>query len=374
MASQSYPVTELLSGPRIEQLNVTTLSIPTDSTESDGTLQWSSTPVVVVEVRSGDTVGLGYSYSTPASAAVVMDTLCPVVQGQPVMSVSRSFWNMLDAVRDQGRAGIAASAISAVDIALWDLKARMLDLSLGDLLGAVRSSVPLYGSGGFTSYSETRLLEQLSGWVDEGFTAVKMKVGRHPTHDPGRVGAARKAIGDRIELFVDASGAYDRKRALGMAERFAEHHVTWFEEPVSSDDIEGLALVRDRAPAGMQISAGQYGFDMFHFRRLLQRDAVDVLQADATRCLGITGFLRAAALCEAWCIPMSCHTAPSLHVFLGCACPRVVHMEWFFDHVRIERMLFDGVLVPHGGVLEPDRSRPGLGITLERRAIERYAA
>src|SRR5581483_3886374 len=127
---------------------------------------------------------------------------------------------------------------------------------------------------------------------------VKMKIGRDPANDPRRVAEAREAIGPDTQLFVDANGAYSRKEALALAHLFArDAGVTWFEEPVSSDDLEGLHLMREHAPAGMEIAAGEYGYDLWYFRRMLEAEAVDVLQADATRCAGITGFLRVGALC-----------------------------------------------------------------------------
>jgi L-alanine-DL-glutamate epimerase-like enolase superfamily enzyme len=280
---------------------------------------------------------------------------------------------MVRSVRNLGRPGIASSAIAAVDIALWDLKARLLGLPLVSLLGAVRDAAPVYGSGGFTSYSIRQLCQQLSGWVRQGIPRVKMKVGTEPRDDPERVRAARDAVGSDTELFVDANGAYDRKRALAFAEYFAAAGVSWFEEPVTSDDLEGLRLLRDRAPAGMDIAAGEYGYDLWYFRRMLDAGAVDVLQADATRCAGITGFLRAGALCEARSLPFSAHTAPSVHAHPACALPALRHVEYFHDHARIEHMLFDGALEPFHGELRPDTSRPGLGLVLKRADAARFA-
>jgi L-alanine-DL-glutamate epimerase-like enolase superfamily enzyme len=264
-------------------------------------------------------------------------------------------------------------AISAVDAALWDLKARLLNLPLVTLLGPVREAIPVYGSGGFTSYSSDQLQHQLVGWVRDGITRVKMKIGRHPVDDLARVKVAREAIGPKTELFVDANGAYHRKQALHFADAFAKHGVAWFEEPVSSDDLEGLRLLRDRAPAPMDNTAGEYGYDLFYFRRMLEAEAVDVLQADATRCAGITGFLKVGALCEARPVPLSAHCAPSLHVHPCCALTPVRHIEYFHDHVRIEHLLFDGALTPVDGALHPDFSRPGLGLEFKHQDAERYA-
>jgi L-alanine-DL-glutamate epimerase-like enolase superfamily enzyme len=217
------------------------------------------------------------------------------------------------------------------------------------------------------------LRTQLGDWAAGGLRMVKMKVGCEPAADPARVRAARQAIGPDVALFVDANGAHTRQPALASAARFAEWNVTWFEEPVSSDDLDGLRMVRERAPAGMEVAAGEYGYDLACFHRLLDARAVDVLQADATRCGGITEMLRVSALCEARSLRMSTHTAPALHLHACCALPSVVHAEWFHDHVRIEDMLFDGARQPRDGLLSPDLSRPGLGIELRRADAERYA-
>jgi L-alanine-DL-glutamate epimerase-like enolase superfamily enzyme len=261
-----------------------------------------------------------------------------------------------------------------VDTALWDLKARLLDVPLVVLLGATRPSVPIYGSGGFTSYPVERLQAQLGAWVDDGIPRVKMKVGRFPQQDAARVEAARRIVGPHTDLFVDANGAWSRKQALGFAESFSAMGVTWLEEPVSSDDLVGLRLLRDRAPAGMEITAGEYGYDLPYFERMLQAGSVDVLQADASRCAGITGFLDVAALCEARGIPLSSHCAPALHLHPACAVRCLRHAEYFHDHVRIEEILFDGAVRPIGGHLEPDLSRPGLGLELKRADAIRFAA
>jgi L-alanine-DL-glutamate epimerase-like enolase superfamily enzyme len=358
----------------VTESSVSVYAIPTDGPESDGTLEWTSTTIVIVEVRAGAAAGLGFTYGHRATATLVSDMLLPLIRGRDAMDVAGAWIVMTRAVRNQGRPGIASMAIAAVDAALWDLKARLLDVPLVTLLGAVREAVPAYGSGGFTSYSIDRLQRQLAGWVERGITRVKMKVGRTPGDDNRRVAAAREAIGRDVELMVDANGAYDRTQALAHAEAFAKANVVWFEEPVSSDDLEGLRLVRDRAPAGMDIAAGEYGYDLYYFRRMLDAGAVGVLQADATRCAGITGFLQVGALCDAYNMPLSSHTASALHVHPCCAVGRVRHLEHFHDHERIERMLFDGVPALEGGMMRPDVSRPGLGLELKRADASRYAA
>jgi L-alanine-DL-glutamate epimerase-like enolase superfamily enzyme len=356
----------------IERIRVSAYLIPTDGPESDGTLQWHQTILVLVQAEAGGKQGLGYSYAGLSTAQLIRELLVDAVEGHDAMAVTDCWHAMVDAVRNVGRPGVASMGISAVDTALWDLKAKLLNLPLVRLLGIVRERVMIYGSGGFTSYTNDRLASQLAGWIESGLTAVKMKVGRYAGEDLSRVRAARRAIGPDAALFVDANGGYDRKQALRLANAFADSQVTWFEEPVSSDDVDGLRLVRDRAPAGMDITAGEYGYDAFYFRHMLSAGAVDVLQADATRCAGITGFMQAATLCEAQPLPLSAHCAPSLHVHPCCALMPVRHLEYFYDHVRIERLLFDGVLEPVGGAMAPDLSRPGLGLELKQQDAHRY--
>ena len=358
---------------RVERVEVAAYRIPTDFPESDGTLEWTSTTLVTVHVTAGDRHGFGYSYADTATARLIDDVLADVVRGCDAMAVSAAWAAMLHATRNLGRVGIVAMAIAAVDAALWDLKARILNLPLVTLLGAVRDRVPVYGSGGFTSYPIAQLQAQLGGWIADGIPRVKMKIGRDPAADPDRVRAARQAIGQQAELFVDANAAYTRKQALGLAQTFAELGVSWFEEPVSSDDLAGLRLLRDRVPAGMNIAAGEYGYDLVYFRRMLDAGAVDVLQADATRCAGITGFLQVGALCAARLMPLSAHCGPSIHASVCCAVAPVCHVEYFHDHARIEHMLFDGVLSPVEGCLQPDLARPGLGVDFKHADAARYA-
>lgn len=365
-------IREGISQAAIESIQVAAYTIPTDFPESDGTFTWDSTTLVLVEATAGGRTGIGFTYASTASAHLIRDQLAGAVQGCDACDIPAAWESMVRAIRNIGRPGVASTAIAAVDAALWDLKGRLLDLSLVALLGAVRESIPVYGSGGFTSYSIDQLREQLGGWAADGIRRVKMKIGRDPEADPERVRAAREAIGPEAELFVDANGACTRKQALALAERFAEHGVAWFEEPVSSDDLDGLRLLRDRGPAGMDIAAGEYGYDLFYFRRMLEAGAVDVLQVDATRCAGITEFLRAGALCTAWNVPLSAHTAPSIHAHPCCALAPAVHVEYFHDHARIERMLFDGALVPRDGSLFPDCSRPGLGLEFKRADAEQW--
>ena len=350
-------------------------TIPTDAAEADGTFAWSHTTLVVVTVAGGGNTGLGYTYSSASVTGLITGALAETISGRDVFDVPLCHRLMVNAVRNMGRSGLAATAISALDAALWDLKAKLLGLPLAALLGRARESVPIYGSGGFTSYNDAQLTSQLGAWVErDGCRMVKMKIGSHPDDDPRRACVAKGAIGDAA-LFVDANGAYSVKEALRIAAVFAaECGVAWFEEPVSSDDLVGLTQVRDAAPPCMDVAAGEYAFNTDDARHLLERRAVDVLQCDASRCLGITGFLAVGALCDAHHVDLSGHCAPALHVHAASAVPRLRHLEWFHDHVRIEHMLFDGAPVPQDGAIRPDMTRPGLGLDFKHQDAERYAA
>ena len=348
--------------------------IPTDAPEADGTIAWDSTTLVLVEVTGGAQTGIGYTYTAAAAVGLIEKTLGPAIDGGDVMDPQAAWLRMQRTVRNLGRQGIAATAISAVDTALYDLKARLLGVPLFHLLGAYRDRVPIYGSGGFTSYTDQQLEEQLAGWVaKQGCAFVKMKIGSEPARDAHRVRVAKRAIGDRARLFVDANGAYTVKQALAFADLFTEQDVGWFEEPVSSDDLRGLGAIRARAPATMEIAAGEYAYTLDDVRTMLQAYAVDVQQADVTRCGGITAFLQIASLCEAFHIDLSGHCAPALHLHVACASPRLRHLEWFHDHARIEAMLFDGAPIPRNGMIRPDPSRPGNGLSFKHQDAARYA-
>jgi L-alanine-DL-glutamate epimerase-like enolase superfamily enzyme len=360
---------------KVESLDTSVYTVPTQEPESDGTFTWTETTVVVAEPRAGGQTGLGFTYATGACATLIRDVLADAVVGADPLDVPGVWAGMVGAIRNLGRPGIASMAIAAVDTALWDLKARLLDQPLCRLLGMVHDEVAVYGSGGFTSLTDQQLVEQLTGWAaGDGIPRVKMKVGTawgsRPDRDLERVAQVRQALGDQVELYVDANGAYARKQAVRLARGFADQGATWFEEPVSSDDLAGLRQVRDACD--LDVAAGEYGYDLPYFRRMLEAGAVDCLQADVSRCAGITEWLRVAALAAAHNLQVSAHCAQSLTVHPAAATPNLRHLEYFADHARVDRLLFDGVLDPAGGVLRPDLSRPGMGLALKRADANHY--
>lgn len=348
-------------------------TVPTDAPEADGTIAWDSTTLVVVRVSTGAATGTGWTYAPAACVDVVETLLSPVVLGRDAQTPAATSAAMLRAVRNAGRAGVAGTAISATDIALWDLRARIADEPLHRLLGGFREEVPVYGSGGFTTYDDDRLAEQLQGWLDDGITSVKIKIGEsngtREDRDLRRMRLARQVVGPATQLFVDANGGYAAKQAVRLMRRAADLDVRWFEEPVSSDDLSGLRLVREAVDA--DVAAGEYGYDLTYFARMCASGAVDCLQVDVTRCGGVTEWMRAAAVAAAHGLDVSAHCAPGLSAQVGAATPNFRHVEWFHDHVRIEGMLFTGTLRPRDGTVRPAGS-PGHGMMLDEDAADAF--
>ncbi|EWM10765.1 enolase C-terminal domain-like protein [Kutzneria sp. 744] len=337
-----------------------------DSAAADGTLSWDATTLVVVTVRTrAGVTGLGHTYGHECLTVLIDGLLAPRVMGIDVRETGSAWEAMRSAIRNLGRPGLCSMAMAAVDMALWDAKARTLDVPLHRLLGGSRTEVPVYGSGGFTTYSRDDLVRQLAGWVEQGIPRVKMKIGISPQDDLDRVCAVREAIGAEPELYVDANGAYDRVTALRLGQRLVERaDVTWFEEPVSSDDLSGLASLARDLP--LDVTAGEYGYHLGYFQDMAP--CVDVLQADITRCAGITEWLRVTSAVTK---PMSAHCAPSAHVHTATVPPHLRHLEYFHDHVRIERMVFDGVLEPVQGCLIPAET-PGNGLVFKEADAKRF--
>jgi L-alanine-DL-glutamate epimerase-like enolase superfamily enzyme len=359
----------------IRELRVSTYRVPTPAPQADGTASWDATEVLVVQPVAGDYIGLGWSYcSAPAAARVVADLLGPVVIGADALEVSRVWQRMVHTVRNAGRPGLVSMAIAAVDIALWDLAAKLHGLPLDRLLGRVRDRVPVYGSGGFVTLDDAALTAELRHWTDElGVTAVKIKVaerwGAAPERDLARTRRARQVVGDAVQLMVDANGGYTIGQARRLGAAYDDLGVSWFEEPVSSEDLTGLAQLRRQLSC--DVAAGEYCDSVAYAHAMCRARAVDCLQVDVTRCAGITEWLRVAAIAAGFGLQVSGHCAPALHTAPALAAPNLRHVELFADHERLEPLLFDGVPTVSSGHLIP-ADRPGNGMRLSTRA-EAYA-
>ncbi|MBO9702981.1 MAG: mandelate racemase [Sporocytophaga sp.] len=356
---------------RIENVNVSVYKIPTQTPEADGTLDWDHTILVYVEIRGGGETGIGYSYASLAAGVLIKELLSEKITGMNIFDIPSIVHQMIHVIRNQGRDGIASMSISAIETALWDLKAKILNLPLVKLLGGLKENVEVYGSGGFTNYSDRQLEDQVRLWKSFGINKIKIKIGRDFKEDESRIIKLHKYHGAKLEIFIDANGAYQKKEALLKGKKFAEMGVVWFEEPVSSDNIDTLKFLSENVPPPISIAAGEYGYDLFYFHRMLKAKAVDILQIDATRCGGFSEMIKAMNLAEAFSVPVSTHCAPHLHLHVACA-TGVIHMEYFYDHFKIETELFDGATTPENGYLKPDYSRPGIGLELKKKDAEKF--
>jgi L-alanine-DL-glutamate epimerase-like enolase superfamily enzyme len=298
----------------------------------------------------------------------VQHHLASAVHGHDAFDISGGWAAMRRTCRNYGTKGLVMQAISAVDIAWWDLSARLLDVPLATLLGRTRDAVPIYGSGGFTTFSDRELAQQVDWWHSVGCTAMKIKIGEswgsRTDRDLARVRRLRELAGPHCDLMVDANGGYRIGPARRVGSVLDDVGVVWFEEPVSSDDPAGLRLLR--SVLRCDITAGEYAADESEVTVLL--DAVDCLQLDATRCGGYTGFLRCAALAAAHNLDVSGHCAPALHAPVAASVPNLRHIEWFADHVRVEAQLVSGAPPPRDGALHPDPSAVGHGMRLSPHA------
>ncbi|NYI04097.1 enolase C-terminal domain-like protein [Allostreptomyces psammosilenae] len=359
----------------VERVEARAYAVPTEAPEAGGVPDRAGGELVVVLVRADDAVGTGWSHAPAAARAVVEDLLAGEVVERGVLDIPALHQRMRHRLRDAGGVGLGARALSAVDVALWDLKAQLLGLPLVGLLGAARPEVPVYASGGPPGWSDDRLRELVRGWtVERGVPRVKIRIGEadgtRERRDLERVEVARVAAGRDGELLVDARGAYRRGQAVRMGRRLADAGVTWFEEPVDPDDLAGLRAVREATTP--DTAAGGHGWDLPHLARLCAGEAVDCLPVDATRCGGPTVWLRAAAVAQAHGLAVSGHAAPNLHAHLAAAVPNLEHVEWSDGHDRVERTLLLGTLDPSGGAVRPGADgAPGHGMEL-RPDADRY--
>lgn len=354
----------------IDKLEVKYFEIPTETPERDGTLEWLSTGLVTLELYSGSHKGLGYTYADRATASFLVEHALPYLKGK---DESQHFL-MLDVLkrkyRNLGNAGVTSMALSAVDIALWDLRASVLNISIQNLLGIRRECTPFYGSGFFLDDNSQDLMRQLEKFQNMGIDSFKMKIGDGFNSDISRMKDMRMRIGDEASLFVDANGYYGHKEALELSREMEKFNVSWFEEPISSDDINGLQFLKDRFPFKVNLVAGEYCYQITDVLRLIESKAVDIIQVDATRCEGVTGAMRASQLAHAYNLPVSTHCAPLLHGNIGLSLENLYISEHFYDHTRIEEKYFTHKGSYIDGAYWPSSDQIGFGWDLNSQTRE----
>lgn len=366
--------------PVIESVSVCIARVPLDNPVTFSTRTVRAREYCLVKVRSTDgREGIGYCYAVNSAgrllSVAVTDSLAPLLIGQESLRIEGLWREMYQDSLLLGRAGGLVRALSAIDIALWDLNARSVGLPLYRFLGAcVDDRVPAYASGGYYLPGKTpaKLAEEMAGHVAAGFKAVKMKVGAGaPAEEEARIAAVREAIGDDILLTLDANNAWaDLPTAMTYMERFEPYRPYWIEEPFSPDDIDNHARLAAATP--VTVATGEIEAGRWRFKDLLERQAVGLLQTDATVCGGITEWRRIAATAASFGVRVSPHAWHDIHVHLVAATPNATFVEFMpDDHIVNFRRLIDRQLVAENGDLLLPQT-PGLGFNFDPAAIERY--
>jgi len=332
--------------------------------------------VLFVHIKTDEGVeGLGIGQGQRAVQSVIEDSLKDLLLGQDPFNTEKLWNDMFWRVRGYGRKGIAFCAISAVDIGLWDLKAKALGVPLYRLLGPYKESVPVYGSGGWTNFDEKGLVKEQMAYVERGFRAVKMKVakdfGQSEGEDIKRLAAVRKAIGDNVELFVDANNGYYAKQAIAMSRKFEDYNVRWFEEPVIADDIQGLAEISKAT--NIPVATGEHEYTKYGFKELITRGAADIVQPDIGRVGGVTEWMKVAHLAHAFNLPVAPHAVQLVHLHTACATPNLRIVEYLGVAEQSDDVWYTEYPKPERGMWSPYPDRPGLGLELNPKSVKKYA-
>lgn len=318
-------------------------------------------------------IGLGMAPGLRAIREVIHENLSPILVGQDPFMIEKLWQDMFWRVRGFGRKGLAFQAIAAIDIALWDLKGKVLNQPIYRLLGPAHESVPIYGSGGWTNYSEAELVAEQTAYVERGIPRVKMKVaknfGQSEREDIERLAAVRDAVGDDVEIYVDANNGYKAKQAIKMSQIFEQFDVAWFEEPVLADDIPGLAQVSQATT--IPVATGEHEYTKYGFRDLLVAGAVDIVQPDVHRVTGITEWMKVAAMADAFNLPVAPHAVSLVHLHCAMATPNLKVVEVLGAEEQSNGVWWTEV-PPYGddGTWKPFADRPGLGLEISPDALK----
>ena len=318
--------------------------------------------------------GLGMTYSSPGVKDVVESALMQILIGRDPMDTEKIWDDMLWKVRSYGRKGVALCAISAVDIALWDLKAKFLNLPLYKLLGAYTNSVPVYGSGGWTNLTKSELIQEMTDYVESGIPRVKMKVGKNfgncEREDIERVEAVRDAIGYDIALYIDANNGYRKKQAIYMAKEFEQFQVGWLEEPLIPDDVDGMSEIARSTT--IPIASGELEYTKYGFKELIYRGGADIVQPDVGRVGGVTEWIKVAHLAESFNLPVAPHALQLVHLHLCCAIPNIKAVEYMNISLENADLWMTEFPKQSNGMWSPFHDKPGLGLDLDHYSVAKY--
>ena len=326
--------------------------------------------MVILETDTGSR-GLGYTYTIgqggSAVRSLIDQSLQPILLGENARSIERLWEKMWWHLHYIGRGGLVSFAISAVDIALWDLSSRAAGVPLWQHLGGHSSAVRAYAGGIDLHLSPDQLLAQTQANLDEGFRAIKMKVGRAQLgEDVERVRAVRDLIGPEIPLMVDANMRWNVETAIRAARKFCQYDVFWLEEPIIPDDVKGHARVA--VEGGLPIATGENLHSIYEFRHMIETGLVAYPEPDVSNVGGITSWMRVARLAYANNLPVTTHGVHELHLHLLAAVPNPSYLE--VHGFGLERFIKNPPELRDGIMTAPDR--PGHGVEFDWQALGKY--
>lgn len=350
--------------------------IPLPETLTDSTHgEMTAFDLIAVRIADGEgREGVGYTYTAGGAGAgairsLIADDFLPLLDGADETRIEALWRRMWRTVHFAGRGGPAAFAMAAVDIALWDLKARQANMPLWRLLGGCDPRVRAYAGGIDLQFPLELLLERTRENLEKGFRAIKMKVGRDRlAEDVERVGAMRDLLGEGFPLMADANMRWTADEALQAALALADARLVWLEEPMAPEDIAGHARLRRMAP--VPLAAGENLHTLAEFRAYMEAQAVSFPEPDVATCGGITPWMKIAKLAEAFDLPVTSHGVHDLHVHLLAAVPNASYLE--VHGFGLEAFMAEPLTVSAGCAAAPDR--PGHGVSFDWQGLEALRA
>lgn len=355
------------------------VSVPLNSPVRWATREVSAREYVIVRIESSSgLVGVGYTYAgmntSRSLATYIDDVLAPRLIGLPQNAPTRPWAAMFQETLLMGRRGFALRAISAIDIALWDLLGKVTDQPLHALLGGVRDTVPAYASGGY--YRPGNPLDnidrEISRYLELGFRDVKIKVGGlAPDVDAARVERVRSLIGQSGRVALDANNAWSAPwEAIRFARMVEAFDPWWLEEPLQPDDIAGHAEIA--RSLDMAVATGEIHSSRWDFRDLIHAQSVDILQPDAAVIGGVSEWMKVAHAAATFALPVAPHWNHDVHTHMAAAVANCLTVEWFDleqDIVNFDRLLTEPMRPEQGHLTVPDR--PGIGLLLDWDAVQK---
>jgi len=366
-----------MQNAKITGVDVYICANPVKGNLADSSRKIEDIGYIIVDISTDIGIhGIGLTYHEVGSEAIrnfIKFTIAPQIIGMSPLENEVIYEKIFNFFRCVGRKGLAFCALSAVDIALWDIKGKMADMPLYRLLGGSNNKVPVYSSAGWTSHSTEVLCDEMLEMVEEGYTTIKMKVGveggSNFREDVKRVYAVRKAIGPDIRLAIDANNIWKAATAIQFASRVEEYDIDFFEEPVLADDIPGLAHCRHSIK--IPLATGEHEYTRFGVRDLLMAEAVDIVQADACRVGGYTEMLKIIGMTQAFNVSFAPHCMELIHMHLVAAAPNGLILEGLTLFRETAQNAFIDPPIPKNGILEiPEK--PGLGLELNMEYINKY--